>query len=145
MFRRFDENGNPVRFGVITDCSKDPLITEQSHKAECDINQIIKRHGVDMIERTARLRQTEYRFDDVTGNDFQEAMEKVVKAEGEFLKLPSKVRDKFDNSPAKFLDYIQNPDNVDGMRELGLVKPEPETPPPVQVMVVNQNPETPPE
>lgn len=143
-FYNRDEEGNIIRKRVVTDCSEsedNPLITEQSHKAECDINAIIKKHGVDMIQRTSRLMQENMRFDDVTGNDFQEAMEKVTKAKTEFLKLPSAIRDRFDNNPAKFLDFAHNPDNLDEMNKMGLIKVTPQAQAPVQVQVMN--PETP--
>jgi phage internal scaffolding protein len=141
-FYRYDEEGKVVRKRVILKCNfKDDLLTEQSHKDEVNINNIIKRHGTDMIRKTALLKSQEYVFDDVTGNDFQEAMFKVNKAQESFDSLPSEVRKKFDNNPAKFMDFVQNPDNADSMVELGLAERIPETPP-VQVEVVSPPSET---
>lgn len=146
-FAHINENGESARRRVVLDCSKDEPLTEQSHKAECDINNIIRKHGIELIQKTALLRSQEFQFDDVTGNDFQEAMHKVMKAQATFDTLPSVIRKEFDHDPAKFLDFIQNPDNLPRMEELGLVQREPDTPP-LQVQVVEQpgnNPETPPE
>jgi len=123
------------------DCSKDDLLTEQSHKAEVDINNIVRKYAGDVIRKTADLMSQEYRFDDVTGNDFQEAMQKVTKASSLFESMPVELRKKFDNSVAKYLDFIQNPDNINQMVEMGLAeKRDPVKP--VQVQVVD--PVTPP-
>jgi hypothetical protein len=148
-----DESGNmiQIRNRVVVDCQKaiedgeEEILVEQSHKDEVDINKIVKRHGVDLIAKTAMLQSNEFQFDDVTGNDFQEAMFKITKAQTTFDQLPSKLRSKFNNSVAEYLDFVQNPDNRDQMIEMGLMnKPAPE-PEPVQVVVTNlePDPETP--
>lgn len=143
-----DLDGNIKRYRVGIDCQKaiedgERYLVEQNHKAECDINQIIKRHGIDLIQKTNLLKSQEFQFDDVTGNDFQEAMFKLSKAQESFDSLPSLIRKKFDNNPAMFLDFVQNPDNITEMVELGLANAPAPEPPPVQVEIVN--PETPPE
>ena len=85
-----------ARKSVALDCSGDEPIVEQSHKADVDINNIVKRHGPSLMrEYVARLQSNEFRFDDVTGNDFQEAMMKVRKAQDTFDKLPSEIRSRF--------------------------------------------------
>ena len=148
-FIRRNELGDPVRVTTaVIDCSNDEPLTEQHHKKDVDINQIIKKHGMDMIAQTSLLQSREFQFDDVTGNDFQEAMEISAKAEQSFNSLPSQIRKKFDNSPAQFLDFVQNPSNQDAMIELGLAQ-RIEVPPPIAVTVTNEptaqtNPETPP-
>lgn len=124
-FAIYDKTGKIKRNAVVLDCSNDPLITEQSHKSEVDINNIIRRHGVDMIAKAAALQAPNMRFDDVTGNDFQEAMNIILKAEDSFNQLPSKIRKEFNNNPAEFLDFVQNPDNKDRMIELGLAEAPP--------------------
>lgn len=138
MFSRVDKNGKPYRYTkAVCDCSKDEPITEQSHKKEVDINNIIKRHGMDMIQKTAMLQQQDYMFDDIPGNDFQEAMNIVNRAQAAFDSLPSLIRKEFDNNPAMYLDFVQNPDNADRMVELGLAE-KPAVQEPVQVVVTNE-------
>lgn len=147
MFIRLNENGDIVRRKVVLDCSEDIPLTEQSHKDEVDINQIIKRHGIDMIQKTALLKSAEFEFDDVTGNDFQEAMFKITKAQETFDSLPSQIRKRFDNNPAAYLDFVQNADNANEMVELGLAQ-RTTINDPIRVEVTNPtttNPETPPE
>lgn len=156
-FAHYDENGKQRRLRVVIDCQKaikngEECRVEQAHKKETDINNIVKKHGLDLIQHTNNLLSPNFRFDDVTGNDFQEALEKINKAKSSFMAMPSEIRKQFDNNPAKFLDFVQDPDNIDAMVEMGLA--ERNTPPPIQqVEIVNQasistptqNPETPPD
>lgn len=144
MFLKYDDEGRPIRRRVVLDCSNDEPITEQNHAAEVDINNIIKRHGMDMIQKTTQLQGVEFQFDDVTGNDFQEAMQKITKAQQTFDSLPSQIRKEFDNNPAQFMDFVHNPENQDRMIELGLAERRP-VDQPIEVVVTNPNPETPPE
>ncbi len=145
MFDRYDENGVSTRKQVGIDCSGDEIIVEQSHKKEVDINQIVKKHGMDIIQKTAMLQTMEYQMDDISGNDFHEAMIKVTKAQETFDTLPHELRKKFDNSPAKYLDFVQNPANAEEMVALGIAQRRPE-PPPVKVVLETPptEPETPP-
>lgn len=124
------------------DCSNDEILVEQSHAAEVDINNIIRKHGMDIIQQTSALQAPTFQFDDVTGNDFQEAMFKVTKAQESFNALPSAIRTRFNNSAAEFLDFIQNSDNIPEMVKLGLANPPANTPSPIKVEVIN--PVTPP-
>ena len=137
-----DEEGNPIRRQVGCDCTGDKIRTEQAHKEQQDINNIVHRHGIDLITKVALLKSAEYQFDDMFGNDFQEAMEITTKAQQTFDNLPSAIRKQFDNSPAMFLDYVQNPDNQESLVEMGLANPPTSPPPPMEVIVKNQ--ETPP-
>ena len=145
MFTKYDKNGKSLRYkDAVLDCSGDESITEQSHKAESDINNIIKRHGIDMIAATNHLLSSTFVFDDLPNNDFQEAMNIVIRAQGEFNKLPSGIRKQFDNDPATFLDFIHNPDNGDKLVEMGLAN-APVIDKPIEVFVTNPVSETPPE
>lgn len=100
--------------------------TKQSFKAECDVNNIMKRYiKTGMIEFTNR---NEPKYGDVTGVTFQNAMDIIAAARGMFHELPARVRDRFQNDPAQFLDFVNNPNNRDEARELGLLKPESEAP-----------------
>ena len=139
-FSKYDENGKRIRNRVRLDCSGDEVRVEQSHVKECDINEIVRRHGKDLVQQSVSLMQSQaFRFDDVTGNDFQEAMEKVTKAQESFDSLPSKVRREFDNNPAKFMDFVQNPDNSQKLVEMGLAQRLPENQP-VEVIIAQTEP-----
>lgn len=136
------KDGKPYRHSkAVCDCSNDKIIVEQHHKNDVNINTIVKRHaqGSDLIEKTAALRgDPQYQMDDIPTNDFQEAMNIVVKAQSTFDQLPSDIRKQFNNNPAEMLDFIQNPDNGPQLVEMGLAQRRP-IDEPVQVVVTNQS------
>ena len=141
MFRKTNEKGEVIRNRVQLVIPEDEIIrVEQSHKDEVNINNIVKRHGLDLIAKTAALQQ--FQFDDNPNNDFQETMNAILKAQDSFSSVPSDIRKQFDNNPAQFMDFIHNPENQQQLIDWGLAS-APETPQPVEVVVTNQ-PETPP-
>jgi hypothetical protein len=140
-FYRIDENGKKITKKVVLDCQKavkngEEIRVEQHHAKEVNINNIVKKHGADMIAKVAALQ--EFTFDDVTGNDFQENMNALIKAKDTFSQLPDKIRHKFKYNPAVFMDFVHNPDNKDKLVEMGLANPPPTPQQPVQVAVVSQ-------
>ena len=147
MFTRYDENGKNLRRRTTISFKNETLMTEQAHAKEVNINNIVKRHGIDLIQKTSKLMSPEFQFDDISGNDFTEAMLKITKAQQTFDQLPSELRKQFNNAPGEFMDFVQNPDNMEQMVEMGLAQ-RPTIDPPIQVEVTNSttpNPETPPE
>lgn len=94
-------------------------LTKQSFKAECDINNIMARYLKTGVLEHVRTAVGAYL--DVTGADFQSAQNLVAGAKSMFHMLPSAIRTKFDNNPAEFLKYMENPANAPEARELGLL------------------------
>lgn len=93
---------------------------DQSFKAECDINNIVKRHTRDGF--VSHLNKGVPVFMDVSEiGDFRTAIHQVRAANEFFSKLPSKVRRKFDNDPARFIDEAGGLSR-DELRELGLAE-----------------------
>ena len=91
---------------TVVDCQAavaagEEIRVEQSHKDEVNINNIVRKHGADLIAKVSQL--TEFQFDDVTGNDFQENMNAIIKARDTFANVPSDIRRRFDNNPAKLM------------------------------------------
>jgi len=78
-----------------------PSLTQQHFAEEVNINNIVAkyRNGGGMPMATNKQE-----FGYATSQSFTEAMFLVAKATEEFGKLPSEVRNHFDNSPAKYLD-----------------------------------------
>lgn len=98
--------------------------TRQSMKDECDVNRIVaKFKKTGLVNHFAKYGG---QYMDCPAVDFREALEMVATAETMFKELPSDARKRFDNDPARFLEFVQNPANLPEMRKLGLAKPEAE-------------------
>lgn len=96
-------------------------MTKQHHIAECDINNIMKR-----FEKTGELpgmiKENPMYGDFSDVKTFQESLDIVNLAQEQFAALSAKVRARFDNDPAKFLEYATDPKNAEDMVSLGLSK-----------------------
>lgn len=93
-------------------------MTVQSQAEDADINVMLKRFGV-LGQMPQSIRVPEY--GDFTGvTDFRGALEAVMNAQDEFMKLPPVLRARFENDPQQFLEYAQNPANLDEMVKMGL-------------------------
>lgn len=97
----------------------EPSMTIQSEKDTCDINSIMARYY--QSGQITHLSKRQGGYGDVSAHtDYQAAIEMVEQANEEFASLPSALRTKLDNDPAKFLQYINDPKNLDEMCEYGL-------------------------
>lgn len=108
------------------DCSGSPSLTQQSFADETDINTIM-----DRFERTGILPETgfEARFGDASlFPDFHAAMNMSVQAIESFEALPAKIRARFHNNPAEFLDFFGDANNEAEARTLGLLPALPAAP-----------------
>lgn len=106
-----------------------PSRTKQSFKDECDINKIMKRFkktvGTDYLNRFQGYLDGRYGdFSEVA--DYRSALHQVRQAEEVFMALPAKVRGRFSNDPAQFLDFVQNPNNAEELVSLGLATKTPD-------------------
>ena len=107
-------------------CSNDPGLTDQSQAAETDVNFILKRAqqsgvlpGID-VER---------QYADVSNAmDYHEAQNIVINAQNQFNALNASLRKKFDNDPALFLAFAEDPKNAQELVTLGLAKLRPPSP-----------------
>jgi len=105
----------------------EPSLTKQSFKDECDINVIMQRFkkvcGSDFLNRySGYLNGSFGDFSSVT--DYRSAIDQIQQARGVFEALPAKVRARFENDPAAFLDFVKNPANRDELVGLGLIDPK---------------------
>lgn len=110
-----------------------PSRTKQEFKDECDLGLIIKKFGKTPEGRKALENASGYaldaRFEDVSAvPDFRTARDLVNAANEKFMALPAILRRRFENDAAQFLDFVQNPENLEEMRTLGLAKPAPVPP-----------------
>lgn len=102
----------------------DPSRTDQSQAAETDVNQILKK-----FQQTGVLPgvNAEALYADVSDSmSYHEAMNVVLHAEEQFNSLDAHTRVKFNNDPAQFLDFVNDPKNSKELIKMGLAT---ETPP----------------
>ena len=100
---------------------EDATLTQQHFKDECDINNILRQFNITGLLPEAPLSP---RYGDFTGiGDYHSALNQVIAAENEFMALPAQIRSRFDNDPAKLIDFLDNSENKDEAIKLGLVNP----------------------
>lgn len=104
-----------------------PSRTKQAPHAECDINVIMSKYEKTGVINHFNTHQGDY-GDFLGFSDFHDAMNQVRAAEDAFASIPSRIRKEFNNDPAQFMEFAQNPSNLDKMREMGLAKDLPPTP-----------------
>ena len=104
--------------------SVNPTMTQQHFRDECDINNIMARYeqtGLLIDPLTARSGGSPI-FDDFSDiPDLMTAQNKLIEAQQMFELLPSRIRKDFDNDPVKFVEFCQNPDNEDKLRDYGIL------------------------
>jgi len=97
----------------------DDDMTQQEFKDETDINTIMARYlktgQVDFVNK----HQPQY--GDVSAVDFQTAMETVAVGRSMFADLPAAIRERFHNSPAEFLEFINDDKNAQEAAKMGLL------------------------
>lgn len=109
------------------DFTKTKSLTVQAPAEEVDINKIIAR-----IQKgqTILAPNGEPFYGDVSEFEgLQDALIKVQEADDLFMQYPAEVRERFDNDPVKFVDFMSKPENTDEAIKLGLAykKPIPES------------------
>jgi len=99
---------------------EDATLTQQHFKDETDINNILRQFNITGLLPEAPLSP---RYGDFTGiSDYHTALNQVIAAENEFMALPAQIRSRFDNDPAKLIEFLENSDNKNEAIKLGLVK-----------------------
>lgn len=130
----FDPDSFSLANGTVVDGES---MAHQSFKDECDINTILRRFAV-TGEMPDNVRVPQYADFEETF-DFMSSMNVIRDAEEAFAAMPSNVRERFSNDPAKFLEFAHDKDNYDEALKMGLVvsrpspvpSPAPEPPVPV--------------
>lgn len=108
-----------------------PSLTQQSFKAECDINTIIAQYeATGFIHHSNPNKPLQGDFSEFgPGTDFLSAQKYLVEAQASFDSLPAKVRARFHNNPAELLEFLEDSQNESEARRLGLLNPLPEKQP----------------
>jgi phage internal scaffolding protein len=99
---------------------EEPTLAQQHYKEECDINTILQKFSITGILPEAPLSP---RYGDFSGiSDYHTALNRVIAAQDEFEALPAEIRARFENDPAKLIDFLDNDANRPEAEELGLVE-----------------------
>lgn len=96
--------------------------TKQEFKAECDINEIMRRFGKTKELPVGTRAPTFGDFSQVM--DFQSAMNAIAGARESFDTLPAVVRKRFNNDPQEFVVFCSDEANKAELQKLGLVVPQ---------------------
>lgn len=131
------EKDSRGRVRVTTECLNGR--TKQEFLEETDINQILKRW---IKTGQAPFMASGVAYGDFSGvTDFQESINIVTSTKQQFAALPSHLRDRFGNDPNQLLAFLENDENLEEARKLGIVaKPEPEPDPDPAIIVPNNSP-----
>lgn len=97
-------------------------MTCQEFKDECDINTLVTmpNYGINPLKPPTRI-PSYGDFTDERLLNFQESQNILAEATQLFEALPSVVRERFSNDPAKLIDFVNNKDNMDEAKKLGLL------------------------
>lgn len=100
-------------------------MTKQSFAEESEINNILAKYEktgvIDHVKNHGGYAEMP------AGLEYQEALQLTIDAQLSFDDLPAKTRREFNNDPFEFLSFVENPDNIERMAELGLLEDAPET------------------
>jgi phage internal scaffolding protein len=102
--------------------------TKQSFKAECDINNLLKKYQkTGMIDHVNKYKG---QYGDLSNPvDYQTALNVIIAAQASFDSLPSSVRKRFGNDPGEFVQFVSDPKNKEALYDLGLAtRPAPADP-----------------
>lgn len=98
-----------------------PSLTEQHHKDDCDVNQILKRFLKTGILDSRNVKTPLYGDFSGAPSDYRQAVELLNEARARFMNLPAEVRERFGNDPGAVLDFLENPENRAEAEKLGLI------------------------
>lgn len=97
--------------------------TQQEFSADADINNIMARFLKTGTVPVYADKQPFY-VDAVDLPSFMDMQNTIISAREAFMALPSAIRERFNNDPAKFVDFATNDENLGELRKLGLLSPE---------------------
>lgn len=105
-------------------CDPEEGLTQQQFKDETNINTIVQRFGLTGEIPGDFKAPVSGSFEGVY--DFHTAMNAVRQAEEAFMELPGHMRARFNHDPQALIDFVEDGQNLDEARKLGLLQPKPE-------------------
>lgn len=101
-----------------------PSMTQQQFKDEADINYIVSMYDSSGVMPTFHGdgQPAQPVFGDFASlpDNAQEMYNRIIEAKNNFDNLPLEVRKRFNYDPAAFLDFVDNPENLDELVAMGL-------------------------
>ena len=92
-------------------------LTEQHHKESCDINFILAQFLATGIAPHMKENQ---QYGDQSYFDYQEMQNQLAEAKSLFEDLPEHVKSEFNYDMKSFLNFAENPDNIEALTNMGL-------------------------
>lgn len=115
----YDADAVSKATGLEFDLENEPSLTDQSFKEESDINEILRRFG-----KTGELPEN-YRAplsgDFSNLQTYEEMQNAIADANSRFMEMPAELREKFENSPARLMNFLDDEKNRDEAIKLGIV------------------------
>jgi phage internal scaffolding protein len=101
-----------------------PSMTQQQFKDEADINYIVSMYDSSGVMPTFHGdgQPAQPVFGDFASlpDNAQEMYNRMIEAKSNFDNLPLEVRKRFNYDPAAFLEFVDNPENLDELVAMGL-------------------------
>lgn len=101
-----------------------PSMTQQQFKDEADINYIVSMYDSSGVMPTFHGdgQPAQPVFGDFASlpDSAQEMYNRMIEAKNNFDSLPLEVRKRFNYDPAAFLDFVDDPENLDELVSMGL-------------------------
>lgn len=114
----YDRDAVSFQTGLACDPTKGR--TQQHMKDECDINTIVRKFGLTgKVPVGIRMPES---GDFSAAVDYHSAMNMIVEAKREFLRVPADIRRRFHEDPQEFMDWLHDPKSRDEATELGFFK-----------------------
>lgn len=101
---------------------EDSPVTRQEFRQECDINYILSQY--ELGYEITHINQAAPQYMDCSAETFREHMDYIAGAFSMFEELPAKLRARFKNDPAEFLEFCSHEKNRPEMAKLGLLSEE---------------------
>ena len=95
-------------------------MTQEHFREETEILNIIRRHDRNgVIDHINKGKAIYGDFSEIT--DYRDMIHKLREADSAFAQVPSDIRKRFENDPAKFFNFVSDPANHSELAEMGLV------------------------
>lgn len=99
-----------------------PSLTQQSDKADCDLNLIVKRAIMTGAIDPSLIRQFGKYADATTVESFMDAQLKYRRGVEFFENLPQGIKNRFSGDPSKLLAFLEDENNREEAIKLGFVE-----------------------